>query len=58
VQAQHPGWTFQQSWDYAEAAYPALVKSSTVQENRITVKQAPQKEKEEREEFARVEGIE
>ncbi len=28
VHAQHPTWTFQESWDYAEAVYPKLGKGT------------------------------
>jgi len=28
IQAEHLGWTFQQSWDFAEGIFPQLVKGS------------------------------
>lgn len=28
IQAEHPGWSFQQSWDFAESTYPKLVKGA------------------------------
>jgi hypothetical protein len=30
IQSQHSDWTFQQSWDHAEAIYPDLVRASTL----------------------------
>jgi hypothetical protein len=56
VQLSHPGWSFQESWDHLMSVKPELARSSA-ESNRSSAKLVPAKEQEDREEFARVEGI-
>jgi hypothetical protein len=55
VRKLHPTWSFEESWNYVMATHP--VDTSTAESNRILAKHQPEKEKEDREELARVEGI-
>jgi hypothetical protein len=50
------GWDFQTAWDHITKTQPWRFTKST-EANRIQAKLQPQKEQEDREEFARVEGI-
>jgi hypothetical protein len=56
VQRTHPGWSFQAAWDHVMALRPELA-ASTAESNRVAAKLVHGKEQEDREEFARVEGI-
>jgi hypothetical protein len=53
VQTSHPGWTFQQSWDFLGKTRPELFVQSSVESNRIQAKLAPQAH----EKFEHIEAI-
>jgi hypothetical protein len=56
VRAANPSWDFQRAWDHIAQTQPWRF-SKSVEMNRLDAKEMPQKEKETREKFERVECI-